>query len=653
MAIGQEAHIAGTAEFEAADRSLKKTMGFQHLLFLSVTAIIGSGWLLAALAAAAVAGPAAIISWVIGGIFVIFISLTYAEVAGMLPRSGGIVRYPHLTHGAYTGWLIGWTYWLSAITVPAIEAEAVVTYVGSQFPSSGILVTKSGVPEMQWPKGILFGIGLMALFFVLNFFGIRLLSEANRWVTWWKIIIPSLTAIFLFTIAHGANFSSLSYHGQGGFAPYGTSAIFEALSTTGIIFSYLGFRQALDYAGEARNPQRHVPMATIFSVVIGMVIYVGLQIGFIGAVHWNVAGVHIGDWAGLSSSSWASSPLVSALRAAGVGWLATYAWILLVDAGISPSATGWVYLGTSTRTNYGLSVNGLLPKALQWPNRWGIPWVSAVIAAVIGCIFFIPAPSWYTLVGFITSTTALTYIMGGVGLPVLRRYAPNLARPFRLRWMWLWSPVGFLAAMMIVYWSTYKTLTSVYGTVFIGLPIFVWYYAPTRGWFTSALNRNLAIALGFVYLGAWVYIQDMGGWLLRVTPPASGSWGFLVYWIAQSADILFFCAVLWLLTKRPGRRHVESCMWLICMLIAVLPVSYYGQFGPEKVPAIQFPWGTLIAVGIGIIAFAWGVASGLNTDELQEITSASSPGPPGPGTPAAAPEEPAQETGPEPGEAAA
>ncbi len=622
------------ASYEQADRNLRKTMGLNHLLFLSLSAIIGSGWLLASLHAVAVAGPAAIISWVIGGIFVILISLTYAELSGMLPRSGAIVRYPHLTHGAYTGWFIGWTYWLSAITVPAIEAEAVVTYVGGQV--GGNFVTLSyGQYVMTWPNGIGFFVGLMALFFVLNFFGIRLLSEVNRWFTWWKIVIPSLTAIFMFTIFKGSNFTSLSFGGTHGFAPFGTAPIFEALATTGIVFSYLGFRQALDYAGEARNPQRHVPMATILSVIIAMAIYVGLQIGFIGIVNWHAAGVHIGDWVGLNTSHWATSPLVSGLQAAGVGWLASFAYVLLVDAGISPSATGWVYMGTSTRTNYGLSVNGMLWRALQWPNRWGIPWVSAVIAVVIGCIFVIPAASWTALVGFITSTTALTYIMGGVGLPVMRKYAPNLARPFRLPHAWFWAPVGFLAAWMLVYWSTYAVLVQVYGAVFIGLPIFVWYYAPVKGWFETAGSKAAGIALGFVYLGAWVYAQYMGGWLLRVKPPATGSWGFLPYYIAQGCDILFFCAALWLLSSRDGRRHTQNAMWLIIPLIGIYPVSYYGQFGPwtgtgASIAPIQFPWGTLIAVGIGIIAYYWGVASGFNTDELRELTEAAVPAPASP-----------------------
>jgi len=612
--------------FEEADRHLNRAMGFTQLLFMSMGAIIGSGWLLATLAAASTAGPAATISWVIGGVFILFIALTYAEISGMLPRTGGIVRYPVLTHGSYTGWMIGWTYWLSAISVPAIEAEAVVTYVSSQTKTGTLTKISAGVTTLKWPDGILFAIGLMLLFFLLNYFGIRLLSEVNRWVTWWKLIIPTLTFIFLFTVLRGSNF-----HSYGGFAAQGTAPIFEALSTTGIIFAYLGFRQALEYGGEARNPQRDIPLATVGAIVIAMVVYVGLQVAFVGALRWPQAGVHPGDWTALAKSSWSNAPLYDALKAAGVGWLASYAWVLLVDGGISPSGTGWIYLGTATRTNYGLSVHGMAPRALQVVNRWRVPWVSTIVALVIGCVFLVPEPSWYKLVGFITSTTALTYIMGGVGLPVFRKYAPRLYRPFRLGWSQFWAPLSFLAAMLIVYFSGFSTLISVYAAVFLGLPLFAWYFVPVRGWAKAAP----AAVVGLVFLAAWIYIHIRGGWVLRVNPPVSGRWSFGVYDAALSADVLFMCAGLWLISNPEGRRHIRSGLWFVIMLLCVLPLSYYGAFGPLTTPSIKFPWDTLISLGIGIVAYYWGVASGINTEELQDIVAKAEAGP-APGAPAAA-----------------
>ncbi|MGC8705378.1 MAG: amino acid permease, partial [Athalassotoga sp.] len=101
-----------------SDKKLKKALSLQDLFFLSMGGIIGSGWLLGVAGAAGTAGPASILSWIIGGIIVLFIALTFAEISGAIPKSGAIVRYPHLAYGGYTGYIIGWAYMLSAVTVP-------------------------------------------------------------------------------------------------------------------------------------------------------------------------------------------------------------------------------------------------------------------------------------------------------------------------------------------------------------------------------------------------------------------------------------------------------------------------------------------------------------------------------------------------------
>jgi amino acid transporter len=609
---GQEATPSGA--FESSDQQLHKTMGFTHLLFVAIGSIIGSGWLFATFSAASVAGPAAIVSWIIGGVLVLFIAVNFAELGGMLPRSGALARYPKLTHGHYLGWQMGWVYFIASAAVPAIEAEAVVTYVGSQ-TDIGLMHVAHGKNVLEWPNGVLFAIGLMIFFFLLNYFGVLLLAEVNRWVTWWKLIIPTLTAVFLFTIVKGSNF-----HSYGGFVPLGGSSIFFAISSTGILFAFLGFRQALDFAGEAKNPQKHVPLATILAVVICTAIYIMLQVGIVGALNWHAASVAVGHWAGLASSPWANGPLVDALRAAGVGWLASYAWILLVDAGISPSGTGWVYTGITTRLAYGLSVSRYLPRPLQRINRFGIPWISLILTVIVGLLFMYPAPSWYSMVGIITSATALTFIMGGLSLPVFRRYAPDLPRPYRMPWLWVLAPLGFLAGLLVVYWAGYQTYVDLVAVAFLGLPVFGWYYARVLGWFSSRASMTAAAVAGIVFLAAWIYIQVMGGWVARLAPPAAGSWGFIVYFVAMTAAVVLVCAATWLFVGRQRRDDVQRGMWLPALLIALLPLSYYGAFGPEQPhAAIRFPWDTLIVICIGVIVFAWAVISGYNTPDLQEI----------------------------------
>jgi amino acid transporter len=275
-----------STEFESEDRHLRKTLSFQDLFFLSMGGIIGSGWLLAALGASSFAGPAVVLSWIIGGILVLFIALTYAEVAGMLPRSGAIVRYPHLTHGSYTGFFLAWAYLLAAASVPTIEAEAVVTYASKYINGLAYASTVNGSSvTVLTGLGILFGALLTIVFFLLNYFGIKLMGKFNTVITWWKFVLPVLTFIFLFFLFNGSNFSA-----YGGFTPLGIAPIFKAIPLAGIVFSYLGFRQALDFGGEARNPQRDVPRATIFSVIAGMTLYTLLQIAFTGAIKWSSIG---------------------------------------------------------------------------------------------------------------------------------------------------------------------------------------------------------------------------------------------------------------------------------------------------------------------------------------------------------------------------
>lgn len=599
--------------FEAADRQLRRSMSLQQLLFLSIGAIIGSGWLFAVLGADAVAGPAAVVSWVVGGIFVLLIALTYAEISGMLPRSGAIVRYPELTHGAYAGFILGWAYTLAATSVAAIEAEAVVTYLSTKLTTADLVATQSGVKVLTG-GGIAFAVVLMLLFFVVNVAGVRFLSEFNRWITWWKLIIPTLTFLLLFVSFNGANFTA-----YGGFAPLGAAPIFQALATSGIVFAYLGFRQALEFGGEARDPQRDVPRATILSVLIGMVVYVLLQIAFTGALDFGKAGIAPGAWDKLAGSGWASGPLYSALNASGIGLLGAFASLLLVDAAVSPSGTGWIYLGAGTRSIYGMSVHRWLPRVFQRMSARGIPWVALLSAFVVGCLFFAPLPSWYSLVGFITSATVLTYIMGGLGLAVLRRTAPGLPRPFRLSGASVIAPLGFLAALLVVYWSGFTTLANVYAAVFVGLPVYVWYRAPNAGW----LRRDAGVVLGVVFLAAWVAVNRAGGWVLTTGgKQAPGSLDFPAYFALFAGVIVLFSAAVWWLSDATGRTHVARSAWFITLLLGTFALSYYGEYGPLTPPAIAFPLSDVLEIALGIACFYWGVASGFATDELREITEA-------------------------------
>lgn len=601
--------------FEAADRHLSPSMSLTQLMFLGVGSQIGSGWLFAVLPAAGIAGPAAVLSWVIASALITLIAIAYVEIATMLPRSGAVLRYPYLTHGAFTGWILGWAYWLAVVSIPPIEAVAVLTYLGGAFPESGLITTAQGVTILTWPLGILCGIGIMILFFLLNFFGVQLLGETNRWVTWWKILIPAVTFCMLFAIFNGSNFVA-----YGGFTPNGIAPIFHAISTSGIMFSLITFRQSLDFGGEVRNPSRNIPLATWGTLAIPLVVYVLLQIAFIGALDWSDMGLAPGQWGELATSVWASGPFFHALNAAGIAAFAAFGTVLLIDAGVSPAGAGWINLGASTRGVYGFSLHGNLPRFFQRMSRFGIPWPALVASIVVGCLFLVPLPSWYQLVGFTSAAAVLTYIAGGVGLPVLRRTAPGLERPFRLRYYGVWSLVAFLAAVLLLFWAGFTILVNVFAATFVGLTIFSCYYARRRGW----VQPQAAWTLGGVFFVAWIFINRAGGWVLTATgEQAPGSWSFPLYCSVFSAAVVAFCVALWALSNEEGRHHVAATGWLVFLLLATFPMVYYGFYGPLQDPPLAFPWATVAELGVGAIAYFWGVRSGFETEEVRAIVAES------------------------------
>src|SRR5699024_11287143 len=130
------------------------------------------------------------------------------------------------------------------------------------------------------------------------------------------------------------------------------------------------FRQAIELAGEGRRPQRDVPFAVIGSILITALIYVGLQIAFIGAVPSSLVGEN--GWAGLSFAN-DFGPLAGVAMLVGVGWLAI---LLCIDAVVSPSGTGLFYMTVSARVSYGMACNRNAPLTFTILRDRGVPWVA-------------------------------------------------------------------------------------------------------------------------------------------------------------------------------------------------------------------------------------------------------------------------------------
>src|SRR5438105_8210842 len=155
-----------------AKPGLRREIGFIGLLWASGGSIIGSGWLFGAQGALATAGPAAVISWSIGGVAIFLLALTHAELGGMYPVAGGTARFPHYAFGGAAGASFGWFSWLQAATVAPIEVSAVINYATHYSFAEGWLNTNSTEPTLT-TSGLIVAVVLMAIISSINFLGVR------------------------------------------------------------------------------------------------------------------------------------------------------------------------------------------------------------------------------------------------------------------------------------------------------------------------------------------------------------------------------------------------------------------------------------------------------------------------------------------------
>ena len=500
MSVSLTANRVAGARGARADRLLRREIGALPLLFTGLSAMIGSGWLFGAQRAAALAGPAAILAWLIGGAVILVIAVVAAELGTVFQISGGLTRYPQGTHGALVGFLASWANWLSIAAAIPLEAVASVQYLSSwNVPWAHSLVVAGTLTR----TGLLVASALIVVYFLLNFWGVKLFARSNALITVFKLVVPTLTGIAL--IAASLRPSQAAGSGPGGFFPYGISGLLTAVSTSGIVLSFNGFQSPLNLAGEARNAHRTIPFAVIGSVVIGGIVYLLLQVAFLAAVN---PGALAHGWATVNLNS----PFAELALALNLNWLAI---VLYADAFVSPSGAGITDMATSSRMILGVELNGLAPALLGRVHPvYGVPrpalWMNLLFAFAVLYGF----RGWNALAAMISVATALSYLMIPISAMSLRRTAPHLRRPFRVRGMTLVGTLGFVLSGELLYWARWPLTAEIIGMMLVPLPVYGWY---RRGAARALLRSDLRHAtwlllyLPVVVALSWLGSREFGG----------------------------------------------------------------------------------------------------------------------------------------------
>ena len=469
-------------------RNYRKELNFWHIVFLTVGAIFGSAVAFVPVYVLAYGGPAGVIAWPIAFLLILPIAFLYVELGTMWPRAGGIAYYPARSHGTLVGLMNGWSTFIGYTLALPSQVAVIVEYLGLYYSP---LYQHNTITAL----GILLGIAMLALIFVVEIRHVRVIGNVNNGFTIIKVLMMVIVALALISFFDGKNWTM-----YGGFAPLGTPGIFLAVSAT--IFAYAGFRQPIDYAEEVKEPGKVLPKAIGISLVIVMILYILESLAFLGSINWGKLGLPVGGWSSLFSLG---SPYSSASLNVGLPVFAVLAVIVIIIASFSD---GLVYWGGAARIGNTLArYDRYFPNFFSDLSQRGIPFNSVVVVFAIAVFYLILLPSFSSIIGVFVDAVVISYAQSAISLSIFRKKYPDLPRPYKLPAYKIMAPVAYVIAGLLVYWSGFSAIRIAIPSVFAGLLFLI--MARSKNNFSMQdvkagiwLPVYLLIVLGISYVGS-------------------------------------------------------------------------------------------------------------------------------------------------------
>ena len=449
----------GARKEPRAEQGLRRTLGTGSVVALGIGAIIGAGlFSLTGIAAAENAGPAVVLSFVLAAVGCAFAGLCYSEMAGMVPSAGSAYSYAYAALGSLTAWIIGWDLLLEYAVAAAAVAVSWSSYAQS-------LLHGWGVDLPHWlaaspAEGGLVNLPAAGIIVALSVVLIGGIGE-SAWVN--TIIVVVKVAIVLAVIGIGAFYvNPANWHpfvppNTGNFGSFGVSGVLRGAGI--VFFAYLGFDAVSTTAGEARNPQRAMPIGILGSLAICTVLYVGFALVLTGIVHYP-------DMKGNAA------PIALAIDKTPFGWLQ-----VTVKLGIIGGFTSVLLVGLlgQSRIAFAMAKDGMVPAVLGklHPKRQ-TPWVANMVFMVATGLLaaLVPIESLAKLVS-VGTLLAFAIVCGGV--LVLRRREPDRERPFRVPGAPVVPLLGIASCLLLMVslpWQTWVRLAAWFA---LGLVVYFGY----------------------------------------------------------------------------------------------------------------------------------------------------------------------------------
>jgi len=418
-------HTKPLNHYVTEEHNLRRCLTATDLTMLGVGAIIGAGiFVLTGIAAAVLAGPAIIFSYILAGLACAFCALAYAEFASSVGGCGSAYGYAYASLGEIVAWIIGWDLLLEYGMDAATVSIGWSGYVQEALRAVGITLPKVLLTD-PFHGGIMNVPAVLVIFVLAAILclGSKESARFNKIVVFIKLsVIALFIAIGLF------NFNPENWKP---FLPFGVKGIVNGAGL--IFFAFIGFDAVSTAAEESIRPQRDVPIGIIASLLICTVIYIVFAAVLTGMMHFTLLNV--------------TSPVANALIHLGYKLSAE---VISLGAIAGLTTVILVMLFGASRVFLAMSRDGLLPKVFnkmddktQTPRR--IIWSLAAIMAINAG--FLPISQIADLVNI---GTLAAFIVVCAGVIVLRYTRPNLPRTFRTPWCPLVPSLGVILCFYLM-----------------------------------------------------------------------------------------------------------------------------------------------------------------------------------------------------------